>query len=148
MSTPLSLQDRLELLELGARYAHAYDSGRSLDYAALFEPDGQFQRDSTEPIIGARALAEMVEAAQQRAQGYLHITCNPVLEPSATGATGTSYVVLLRVDGSSLHVLAAGVYEDEYTRSDEGWRFQARRFRSRSDPAVAGPLLMAAAAPR
>ena len=48
----LTLEDRAEIHDLYARYAHAFDGADAEAWAALFMPEGRFSPPGIEPVIG------------------------------------------------------------------------------------------------
>lgn len=137
----MSTTDRLDLLELYARYAWAYDGGHAEEYAALFTPDGRFERPGAEPVCGRGDLAGLVTAAQGRGSGYTHVTSNVVVAATSDGASGRAYVVLLRIEPGAVSLLAAGRYHDEFVRMPDGWRISTRRFEPATGPELAGAVI-------
>lgn len=122
--------DRLEISDLYARYAFAFDKGLAEDWAAAFTPEGSFDIDGK--LLQGRA--ELVEFARFmfKPPGMLHFVSNLLVTPTPDdGAAGRAYVQVMRVaaDGS-LRMVNIGEYEDVIVRHDSAWRFRARRFRS------------------
>ena len=148
-------RDRGDIIDLYARYSHAYDGGDAAGYAALFAKDGSFDRGSGDAVTGREALAEMAQAAYTRSPSSLHIVSNVLINvrddvggdgrtaaAASPAVTGSAYVILLRVEPDQVALLAIGHYRDTFTRDADGWRFQSRRFEPRTGPALAGlPLL-------
>jgi len=69
--------------------------------------------------------------ANRPGQGPLfvsHYSANPVIEPSAEGATGKAYYVMLDLGegGKPSSVAAGGHYEDRYVKTAQGWRIKRR----------------------
>jgi hypothetical protein len=121
---PLTVEDRLAIRELYARYNHAIDLGDPKGWADTFTEDGVFSAPTTGTFEGAQALQQFAE----RAQGMKarHWTNNLVLEGDAGRAKGCCYLLLLGVGQRPTSVLASGLYRDELVRTSAGWRFQSR----------------------
>jgi hypothetical protein len=51
---------------------------------------------------------------------------NHVITPSASGATGTVYLVAIGLDGDPHKTEFQGQYEDTYVKTPQGWRFKTR----------------------
>lgn len=117
----LSAEDRLAIVELYARYSHAYDEGRGEEVARLFTPDGAFVREGAEPVTGRANLAAMASAAAGR--GMRHVVSNVLVEPAPDGARGSAYVLVLLIDPTIF-----GRYDDEFRLTPDGWRIHTRRF--------------------
>ena len=133
----LVAQDFLDIQQLVARYAYAMDSGadRGFAYADLFPPDGEFVSPAG-TIRGREALAEAGRSGfvngHKPASGVSHFIVNNVVTPSAEGATGKQYVVLVNIGeddkpGGSFSDVG-GHYEDVYIRTAQGWKFKRREF--------------------
>ena len=126
MMDVLTLEDRLELYELYARFAHAIDAGDVEAWVALFTPDGRFGMPAG-AINGADELREFATRRSREAPGQFHLTANIVLQGTSRTATGRAYVVCFRLAGDAqLRLLNIGRYEDIWVKTSEGWRLAAR----------------------
>jgi ketosteroid isomerase-like protein len=126
----LDVWSRLELLELYARYTHAFDAGRADEVAALFIEDGVFLRAGSEPVRGHPALTEMVQRAHAGQPSLRqHLVTSIVLEADdARIVRGTAYVTVMSVMSDTVRVAAHGRYLDTFVEDRECWRFQQRLF--------------------
>jgi hypothetical protein len=109
----LTAADRLEIQELLHRYMFVLDScpdhGNGYEYADLYTEDGEFHSQDIQfgmKVNGRKALAELAAGAtdgscgpirRRGATNQVHLNLAPILEPSAEGARGISY--LLMIDG-------------------------------------------------
>ncbi len=121
---PLSVADRLEILELAARYNHAIDSGDGKGWAATFTPDGVFET-SRGATTGTAALAQFAETFATRMAGSRHWNDNHVIEGDGDEATHRCYLQLLRT-GEQAGIISTGRYDDRLRRVDGAWRFVHR----------------------
>jgi len=135
----LSALDYLEIQQLVASYGHALDNGIGRDdngeaYASLFAPGGVFGRPYT---TGHDDLVKLAHTQPHNRQYIRHFLTNVVIEPSAGGAVGRQYLVVLdtAADGKPGSVLLGGHYEDAYVKTPGGWRFKSRTLY----PARTGP---------
>jgi SnoaL-like domain len=121
---PLTVVDRLDILELAARYNHAIDSGDGAAWAATFTPDGVFEttRGST---TGTAALSQFAANFAQRMAGSRHWNANHVIEGDGDEAVHRCYLQLMRT-GADAGVISTGRYEDHLRRVDGAWRFTHR----------------------
>ena len=121
---PLSTDDRLEILELAARYSHAVDHGDAEAYAGTFTDDGVFAAGGGEPVTGRAALAQTVTA---RPSDFVmrHFTSNPVIEGDGDSATMQLYIEV-KVLGDQPRTLLLGRYRDQLRRVGGAWRFARR----------------------
>jgi ketosteroid isomerase-like protein len=121
---PLSVADRLDILDLVARYNHAIDSGDAAAWAATFTPDGVFEtaRGAT---TGTAALTEFAATFHSRMANARHWNTNHVVEGDGDQATHRCYLQLLRT-GEQAGIISTGRYEDRLRRVDGAWRFAQR----------------------
>lgn len=133
----LSAQDRLEIQQLATRYAIALDTrrddGKAL--ADLFTADGELVglRGSAKGRADLAALAlRGVMSVERPVVNVSHFSMNHVIQPSAGGATGKEYVVVVnfgpddKPGGEFSNI--GGHYEDAYVKTPAGWRFRRRQY--------------------
>ncbi|WP_322797037.1 nuclear transport factor 2 family protein [Tepidiforma sp.] len=124
---PLSVEDQLAIQQLYARYNHAIDSGNGADWAACFTPDGTFS-SATGNFAGRDQLRAFGDAFAQRLKAR-HWTNNLVLDGDGDEATGSCYLMLLRLapgEQPPASILTTAIYRDRLVRTAEGWKFAAR----------------------
>ena len=128
------LEDVFEIEKLKARYADAVDGGWTSTKAhdpdavvALFVPEGVWDSGDYgggEGHDGIRAFMAGGEAIMPFA--FHHIT-NPRIDVAGDRATGRWHA-LLAVTVESDAQLQAGIYDDVFVRTNEGWRFERLGF--------------------
>ena len=125
MST-LPSEDALAIQQLYARYNHAIDAGKGDAWSACFTPDGTFS-SATGNFAGAEQLAGFGTAFAQRLKAR-HWTNNLVIEPTPGGASGTCYLMLLRLGDAEkpTSILTTAIYTDTLTKSAGEWKFATR----------------------
>lgn len=118
----LSVEDRLDILELVARYNHAIDSGNGKAWADTFTEDGVFEtaRGKTE---GRDALQKFVEGMAANMPGIRHWNNNHVIEGDGDKATHTCYLMLLRPEADPAFTSR---YEDSLVKVNGQWKFAHR----------------------
>ena len=137
----LSAQDYYEIEQLMYRYAQAIDSctNNGYDYADLYTDDGifvdnfsdeGFSQDGLVRAVGREALARASGGGDRGCRtvpwnGWSHLIVNPVITPTADGASGRAYLVVIGERGPD-DVQRFGGYEDSYVRTPDGWRIQRR----------------------
>ncbi|MEJ5221075.1 MAG: nuclear transport factor 2 family protein [Tepidiforma sp.] len=124
---PLSVDDQLAIQQLYARYNHAIDSGDGAAWAACFTPDGTFS-SATGTFTGRDQLQGFGTAFATRMKAR-HWTNNLVLEGDGEAATGSSYLMLLRLapgEQPPASILVTAIYRDELRRTADGWKFASR----------------------
>jgi hypothetical protein len=122
---------------LVAKYPYALDThaGNGYAFADLFAPDGAFGTTS-----GREALAALARNNQPDKSGPAatrHFITNVIITPTAQGAAGRQYNVLIDVGNSSTpsRIDHGGYYEDVYVKTAAGWRFKSRNYiRSKLGP--------------
>jgi hypothetical protein len=148
--TPL---DYLEIQQLVYRYGFALDTGadNGYAYADLYAPDGTFtgtnQGPSGRTYEGRERLAALARGGRRSPNFVSHYVTNVVIEPSANGAVGRTYVGILDIGNggnrSKSRVDHGGLYNDEYVKTPQGWRFKSRKyFESTSGAPVQPPPAM------
>jgi ketosteroid isomerase-like protein len=123
---PLTTQDRLEILELAARYSHATDHGDAEALADTFTEDGVFEvAGMGEPRKGRAAHLAATSAPRPPGLVMRHFTSNPVIEGDGDTATMKLYVEVKNL-GAGGQPLLLGCYHDELRREHGAWKFARR----------------------
>ena len=133
----LTVEDRLEIHELYARYAYAFDSNDGASWADVFTADGRFLRPGEPDIVGSDALEAFVGERNAMAPGVSHHTTSITLEDAGDGARGRAYVLVLRVHEGALRLRNMGRYADELVAVDGRWRFRQREYTPWISPEMA-----------
>jgi hypothetical protein len=137
MGMELTADDRLAIQELCARACHTIDFDDADGYAALFLPDGVFQRQASQRAGGAilfrhQGREELKAFARQvtnwRKGLARHWTGNIAITPAGAGAHADSYTMLVINDpgDKQVGIGIAGRYRDEFEKTADGWRFASR----------------------
>ncbi len=120
----LTAQDRLEILELLARYAHATDRVDAVARADVFTDDGVF--DASGPALHGRdALLNAKRPAN--AADLRHWVNNSVIEGEGDTARAVTYLAVIDT-AEPLQIWLTGVYYDTLRKLDGRWRFAYRNF--------------------
>jgi hypothetical protein len=129
----LAPEDYVEIQQVVASYPFALDTGadRGAMYADLFTTDGMFV--AGDMTIGGRESLKAFAWHHRPGQGPLYVrnfSTNSLIEPSADGATGKAYAVVLDLgeNGKPSALLGGGHYEDLYVKTAAGWRIKRREF--------------------
>jgi len=132
----LTALDYIELEQLNRKYAWAIDTcaNDGFDYADLYTPDGTFVSGDTGQRWQGRE--QLAEAAGGNGRGcpfvrmpLSHVIVNLIVEPTADGAIGKSYLVYPGKNGQyadEKHHGHDGGYQDIYVKTADGWRYQER----------------------
>ncbi|WP_188726418.1 nuclear transport factor 2 family protein [Pseudoclavibacter endophyticus] len=124
-----------EVKDLQRRYAHLGQLGNTRDMAGLFGDDatveGAARRWSGRAEIDAFLQAEVAPWASG-ASGALHfeVIDQPLITLSDSGehASGRWHSLRFLGDGVAVAQICAGIYENEYHRSEAGWRISSIRY--------------------
>jgi uncharacterized protein (TIGR02246 family) len=124
---PASIEDRLALQELAARYARAVDRRDYAAFSALFTADGVLHG----PGYAMRAHGEIEKGIRliERYESTQHCVHQQLVDVRGDTATGETYCVARHVysrDGIARKLDMGIRYLDEYVRSDREWRFRRR----------------------
>ena len=124
----INTNDRLEIIELFARYSWAIDTGDAEAYASVFVGDGIMQ-GGTRKFQGTEELKKFVGLIFNTETRTQHWTTNHILTPSKSGCSVISYLVEFKAHSQDRsEVAVVGCYKDDLTRTEYGWRFVHRRF--------------------
>ena len=124
---PLSAADRLEILELAARYNHAIDHRRGEEWADVFTADGQLITDGTVRAAGREGLLEHIRRAQASGQKVRHWICNAVIDGDGDLAHLMMYVLAYVFTDGNITPTIMGQYDDDLVREGGRWKFRTRR---------------------
>ena len=118
----LTADDLVEIQQLYARYNWALDNGDSQGYAATFTPDGVFNNN-----VGHDAIVKFAETFHAGLGSHVkHWNTNLMIQPSATGASGQVYLVLVDFGTKPATIVTSASYTDELVKTPQGWRFKKR----------------------
>jgi len=132
---PISLQDKLDIQELMARYVHAIDVGDTeQDFLNLFTEDGVMTSAVTGDNRGPAGLKAFRNTCEER-RGKLqlrHCVSNYIIDGDDNEATLKAYFVIFqtRIDvpvpdrESSLRFV--GTYDCELRKEKSGWKIARR----------------------
>lgn len=128
----LTSADRMEIHELYARCALAFDSGEAEGFASLFTSDGTFGVAGHDPFRGRDQLVAYVKRRFEEAPGMSHHVSNVVIDETPDGAMGHAYGMILGTEPDGrVSVRNLGTYADRLVRAESGWRFASRSFEAR-----------------
>jgi hypothetical protein len=137
--------DRNEIIDLLHNYSYTYDSKNIQAFADLFTDKFSWQyyvgiKDRTIKILHMENKGEFIEFLEERLgelteEGILsrHFMTNTVLTERTKGIISAKTMVL--IIWRSKHkeepwIEDTGIYEDEFVKTDQGWRFAIRKLTS------------------
>ena len=129
----LTAQDFVDIQALYARYNWALDSGDAEGYAATFTADGVFNNN-----VGHDAIVKFAETFHKGLGAHVHHwNTNLMITPTADGAAGQVYLVLVDFATKPPSIATSATYSDELVKTAQGWRFKKRQ--TKGDVAPAPP---------
>jgi hypothetical protein len=130
----LTPQDLVEIQQLYSKYNWALDTGDSKGYADTFTPDGIFNKTN----VGREALIKFADGFHASLGAHVkHWNTNLLITPSATGASGQVYLVLMDFGTKPPSVFTSATYSDQLVKTPQGWRFKTRETKGDVAPPAA-----------
>lgn len=147
----LTPQDSLDIQQLVNRYSYALDlpGDNGFELADLFTADGEYVNGG-DTVKGREALARFARRSKKPEFGVGQFLMNHIVEPSADGATGKQYNIVVNIGGPAgggEFSNVGGHYEDVYVKTPQGWKFKRREFIQINVPAGRGRGANQTAAP-
>jgi len=131
----LTAQDLVDIQQLYAAYNWALDAGDSNAYAATFTPDGTFNNN-----VGHDAIVKFADTFHAGLGSHVrHWNTNLLIQPSAEGATGQVYLVLVDFATKPPTIATSASYSDQLVKTPKGWRFKKRTTKGDAAPAPKPP---------
>ena len=124
----VSLDDRMAILDLCARYNWLTDTGEAEQVAALFVPDGVFDG----PIgrfEGTDKIIEFNRDVRKRIAGSMHMNDNHLFEDAGDHVKHRCSLALHGVPAADGVITVLQTYDDEIVNVDGGWKFRLRLVR-------------------
>ena len=134
-SGKLTSDDLVEIQQLYAKYNWALDAGDSEGYASTFTPDGVFNNN-----VGHDAIVKFADGFHAGLGAHVHHwNTNLMITPTADGAHGQVYLVLVDFGNKPATIATSATYADELVKTAQGWRFKKRATKGDVAPAPAPP---------
>jgi hypothetical protein len=127
----LSVEDRVAILDLAARYNTTIDYGDADAWVNTFTPDGVFLGSDGSRVQGAaelRAFADKIHAANEAGGGLIfrHWNSNHVIDGDDDRATHSCYLLWIHCAPEAT-IPFTGIYHDRLRKVDGEWKFEERR---------------------
>jgi ketosteroid isomerase-like protein len=135
----MSIEEKLAIHEMIARYAYAYDGQDAEGFARVFAEDGVFEifaPGETAPSVRLQSRREIRDWATERLRGRVgrftsrHHQSGIVFDGLTSDSALTRTMVLVThqdvTGASSPRPTSSGVYRDQWRKTDEGWRLVHR----------------------
>lgn len=108
-----------------SRSARLLDERKFDEWAALFMPDGSFNRTTGRGTLASNMKkSEMALDLEMMRQ---HLVVNSEIEVDGPIAKSTSTLLMYDLVERGNWSLTVGRYDDTFSRTDEGWRLQHRQ---------------------
>jgi ketosteroid isomerase-like protein len=121
-------EDRQDIADVLVRYATGIDRRDWPLFRTVWTDDCELDYGEIGTFKGVDAITEFMDQAHAMAGHTMHRLTNQVIDVHGDTAESRTYVdALIMIDGNS-GVNAAGFYDDELVRGDDGWRVARRRF--------------------
>lgn len=121
--------DRQDIADVLLRYATGIDQRDWPLFRTVFTDDCELDYGEVGSWQGVDAVTEFMQQAHAMAGHTMHRLTNQVITVGGDSAAARTYVdALIMLSDNSSGVNAAGFYEDELVRTDDGWRVTRRRF--------------------
>ncbi len=122
------------ITNLKARYVEAADGGwtdkpphDAPGVRDLFVPDGVWNAGSMGGSEGQQGIHDYFAGAGEDAPMVFHHTGSPAIEVDGDRAHGTWHVMVPMIQTGSSRMLV-GIYNDDFVRTPEGWKFERLQF--------------------
>ena len=127
-----SAQDFVDIQQLYAKYNWSLDTGDAEAYASTFTPDGTFNNN-----VGHDAIVKFANTFHGGLGAHVkHWNTNLMITPTAEGATGQVYLVLVDFASKPPTIATSATYSDELVKTAQGWRFKKRQTKGDTAPAA------------
>jgi len=103
--------------------------------ADVFAADGSWQSGDNPPVVGHKAIGDVVTLMNRITPIAVHMTFNPDIRVKGDTATGNWHVVCLYADGQGRDSITIASYGNTFVRTAKGWKMQSLR----SHPMMNGP---------
>src|SRR5215212_11391075 len=109
----LTSDDLVEIQQLYAKYNWTLDAGDAEGYASTFTPDGVFNNNA-----GHDAIVKFADTFHAGLGAHVrHWNTNLLIQPSAAGATGQVYLVLVDFGTKPASIVTSASYSDELVKT-------------------------------
>ena len=126
----LTVQDLVDIQQLYAKYNWTLDAGDAEGYASTFTADGVFNNN-----VGHDAIVKFAETFHAGLGSHVrHWNTNLMILPTATGASGQVYLVLVDFAVKPATIVTSASYSDELVKTAQGWRFKKRATKGDTPP--------------
>ncbi len=121
----ISIEDRMAILDLAARYNYAVDTGAGEAFADTFTADGVFDGPAGH-AEGRAALVAFCGLLAEQFAGGMHFTDNHLFDVEGDVVQHKCFLSFQVPGDGGTEIMLLG-YEDEIVQIDGAWKFRLRR---------------------
>ena len=128
-SGALTAQDYADIQQLYWRYNHGADFGDAELSASAFTDDAVFKIRAGQEAVGRDEIVAFMSgsfAGKVGDIGRRHWNSSWRITPSAEGAQGRTYWLVLDVSTGEATHSSTGYYDDVFVKTSDGWRIKSR----------------------
>ena len=132
-SDGLAAQDYADIQQLYWRYNHGADFGDADLYVSVFTDDAVLRSSDGQEHIGKDEITGFISrslAGRTGDTGRRHWNSSWRITPSAEGARGRTYWLVLDVSTGEATHSSTGYYDDVFVKTSDGWRIKSRTLNS------------------
>ena len=125
----LTAADHAEIRQIVLRLGEGADFNDSDLWVSQWTPDGSWTHPDGESYVGhdrLKAYRRSTRLPGGGASDRRHWFNGVVLTPTADGAAGRTYTMLLDIGVAPPTIVSAGQYDDVFVRTADGWRIKQR----------------------
>lgn len=124
-----TLEDRVDINELHARYCLTIDNGRYEEWIACFTSDGVFESPRFGSHAGPAGLKKFAALYKESLGGakILHVVTNVLYALDGNSGSGTAYLLYYHCKDGRIQQTTVGHYTDKLEKTAGGWRFKSRQ---------------------
>ncbi len=122
-------EDRQDIADVLLRYATGIDRRDWTLFRTVFTDDCELDYGEVGAWKGVDAVTEFMQQAHALAGHTMHRLTNQVITVDGDSAQARTYIdALIMLADNTSGVNAAGFYDDDIVRTEDGWRIARRRF--------------------
>ena len=119
--------DIAEIEQLYARYNQGLDFRDKELFMSAFADDAVYTTGGGEVYSGREGLTEWVTPLLSAGPATVtHNNTSILITPTAEGAKGRGYWILMNVEQREPSLVYSGYYEDTFAKTADGWRIKTR----------------------
>jgi 3-phenylpropionate/cinnamic acid dioxygenase small subunit len=122
-------EDQQDITAVLLRYATGIDRRDWTLFRTVFTDDCELDYGVIGSFQGVDAVTAFMQRAHELAGHTMHRLTNQVITVDGDSAQSRTYVdALIMLADNNSGVNAAGFYDDEFVRTEQGWQIARRRF--------------------